>query len=107
MEKSCKSGGLCAVGFGVSLGLVSGIVMMLLAWASLWWGTGSSLVDQWSTIYKGYESSIKGGLIGLGWGFLEGLIVGLVWAWIYNCIYCCCKCKSCKCCRSDETKSMP
>ncbi len=107
MEKSCKCGGLCAGSFGISLGLVSGIIMMLLAWVSHWWGMGSSLVDQWSTIYKGYESSIQGGFIGLGWGFLEGLIVGWVWASIYNCICCCCKCKRCKCCKGEEIKPMP
>lgn len=35
-------------------------------------------------IYRGYNISPVGSVIGLGWGFLDGLIGGAVVAWLYN-----------------------
>lgn len=98
MRKRCKSGRICAVGFGISLGLVSGIFMMLFAFGSWMYGFGTSIIDQWASVYPGLEASLKGGFIALAWGFLEGFIIGIIWAWIYNCIVCCCRCCYCCCC---------
>ena len=35
-------------------------------------------------VYPGYCVSPLGSLIGLVWGFVDGLIMGLVFAWLYN-----------------------
>jgi hypothetical protein len=35
-------------------------------------------------IYPGYRLTYLGSLVGLGWGFLDGLIGGGVFAWLYN-----------------------
>jgi len=107
MEKSCKCGGLCAGSFGISLGLISGIFLLLFAWTASWWQYGQPLIDMWSTVYIGYSASIKGGLIGLGWGILGGFVFGILWGWIYNGICCGCKCKRCKCCKGEEVKPLP
>jgi hypothetical protein len=96
MGNKCKCGRLSVLAFGISLGLVSGIVMMLFAFGSWMYGFGTSIIDQWASIYPGFEASLKGGFIGLAWGFLEGFIIGIIWALIYNLCLCCCHCCCCK-----------
>jgi len=35
-------------------------------------------------IYIGYNISLTGSLIGLLWGFFDGMIGGAIFAWLYN-----------------------
>ena len=35
-------------------------------------------------IYRGYNISVGGAFIGLLWGFFDGLILGALYAWLYN-----------------------
>ena len=37
-------------------------------------------------VYRGYSISAMGSLIGLAWGFCDGLVGGVVFAWLYNLI---------------------
>jgi hypothetical protein len=94
----CKHLRLKAPALAISLGVVSGVSLMFVAWAVLWWGVGTPLIQQWSGFYPGFDATIKGGLIGLAWGFLHGFVVGLVIAWIYNLCVCCSRCPSCSSC---------
>jgi len=66
--------------------------------ASLFWGTGLFFIAWWimlfegatgeptliGQVYRGYSISPLGSLIGLGWGLLDGMIGGTVFAWLYN-----------------------
>jgi len=49
-------------------------------------GMGSSMVGLLSEVYLGYSSTPVGLLYGAVWGFLDGLICGAVFAWLYNAI---------------------
>jgi hypothetical protein len=89
MMGSCTK--LCKVAFGFAFGMVSGLSMMLFAWAGYYWGFGSSIVDQWASIFPGYSASVMGGFVGFGWGFLEGFVMGVLVAFFYNLCLCCCK----------------
>jgi hypothetical protein len=93
---------LSSVAFGISLGIITGLCMMLLSWICWWWGYGAGVVDQWGSVYPGFDASLKGGFMGFAWGFLEGLVLGVVWGWIYNMCLCGCRCCSC-CCHSDKS----
>ena len=67
---------------------------------ALWWGVGIFLLTWWvialsgatgeptplGRIYIGYEISPLGSIIGLGWGAIDGLIGGAIFAWLYNTI---------------------
>ncbi len=67
---------------------------------ALWWGVGIFLGTWWvialsgstgeptflARIYIGYEISPLGSLIGLAWGAVDALIVGAIFAWLYNVI---------------------
>jgi hypothetical protein len=66
--------------------------------AGLFWGTGLCFIAWWimlfdgatgeptliGQVYRGYSISPMGSLIGLGWGLLDGVIGGTVFAWLYN-----------------------
>jgi hypothetical protein len=66
--------------------------------AGLWWGLGMFALTWWmilfqgatgdptiiGRVYRGYSLSPIGSLIGLGWGFVDGLIGGAILAWLYN-----------------------
>jgi hypothetical protein len=72
-----------------------------LALASgLTWGFGVFLLTWWimafegpthdlmliGHVYRGYDISAAGSVIGLVWGFADGMIGGAVFAWLYNLI---------------------
>jgi hypothetical protein len=59
--------------------------MMLLL--TVWFvvrGLDCSFMENFSTIYIGYSVSWAGAVVGALWGFVDGLIGGLAFAWLYN-----------------------
>ena len=68
--------------------------------AAIWWGGAVFLLTWWlilmegasgqatalARIYIGYEISPLGSVIGLSWGFVDGLIAAGIFAWLYNVI---------------------
>jgi len=55
-------------------------------------------------IYRGYNISPLGSIIGSIWGFFDAGIGGAVLAWLYNRI---CDCGCCCCCKNEEKKETP
>ena len=70
--------------FGLLLGCVWSSAVLILGIASMITGWGSNLVKLFSTVYIGYKANWRGSFIGAFWGFIDGLISGVVLAWIYN-----------------------
>jgi len=71
--------------FGIACGLLWGLGMFVLTWWMLLFGTtpaGEPTI--FGRIYLGYTVSGAGSVIGLVWGLFDGLIGGLVFAWLYN-----------------------
>ena len=70
--------------FALTCGLVWGFTLFLLTW----WVIGFDGVTGEPTLigrlYRGYSISPAGSFIGLIWAFLDGLIIGGVFAWLYN-----------------------
>lgn len=93
---SCSK--LSACSLAVAMGLTNGLGLMILAWSSWQWGFGGGMVTIISSVYHGYDASLMGGLFGLGWGFIDGFIFGLLVGWIYNLCLCCC-------CRKNDSMS--
>ncbi len=70
-----------------------------LTWAILW-GLGLPLVTWWvmafdgasanptwlGHIYRGYNLTVAGSVIGGIWAFVDALIGGAIFAWLYNAI---------------------
>ena len=65
---------------------------------SLWWGFGLFFLTWWiiafegttdaipfiGHLYRGYDVSPMGSVIGLLWGLADGFIGGAIFAWLYN-----------------------
>ena len=65
---------------------------------AIWWGVGIFLLTWWviqfggataeptflGRIYIGYKMTPIGSLIGLAWGFVDALVAGAIFAWLYN-----------------------
>ena len=71
---------------GIALGIVCGAGCLVLGWAAAAFGWGTPIVELAGTLYIGFAPTLAGGLIGAVWGFADGLIGGLLIAWIYNAI---------------------
>ena len=70
----------------------------------LWWGFGLFFLTWWimafegatgevtliGHLYRGYNISPMGSIIGLLWAFVDGLIGGAIFAWLYNLLSECC-----------------
>ena len=70
--------------FALTCGLTCGFGLLLITlWIVLLDGPMQA-VTFIGRIYRGYSLSITGGLIGLAWGFFDGLIGGAIFAWLYN-----------------------
>lgn len=80
-------------GLGMSLGLLWGLCVLLMGLMAHYLEYGVEFVSSVGTLYVGYEKTILGSFIGAGFGFLDGFIMGLLIAWLYNCFS---GCKSCK-----------
>ncbi len=78
-------------GMALAMGMVWALSMLVTGLAAMH-GMGGMFVEVMSSMYKGYDASIKGALIGTGWGFVDGLIGGALLAFFYNkCSGCCSK----------------
>lgn len=98
-----KCGALHPVSFGLALGIISGVSILIMALLDLFaGGYGDSYVKFVGTLYIGYAPTLLGSLIGLVYGFIDGFILGVIFAWLYNC-FCC---KACKCCEIEEKKEV-
>ena len=69
--------------FGLACGLLwSGAVVLLGITARIGWG------DRWqrllADVYRGYDESASGLLVGGGWAFVDGFVGGFAFAWLYN-----------------------
>ncbi len=71
-----------------TLGLVWGVLGMLLTGLGnlIWPGYGQALLDVMASVYPGYDAAPSMGqvIIGTLYGVLDGVVVGAVFAWLYN-----------------------
>jgi len=70
-----------ALSFGITWG-ASLFLLGIITWLIPGWG--SELVSALGSLYRGYNASLIGALLGLVWGFADGAIAGLLIAWLYN-----------------------
>lgn len=73
-------------GLGLALGVLWGVALALLTMVSLLTGTGygQEALGLIGGIYPGYAVSWVGVVLGLVYGFVDGLIGGALIAWLYN-----------------------
>ena len=72
--------------FALTCGLVWGLGLFLLTWWIIAFEGVTQDVTFLGRVYRGYNISPIGSLIGLIWAFLDGAIGGAIFAWLYNVI---------------------
>ncbi len=70
--------------FGIAIGLIWGLIILLGTWYILIVGAQGDMITKLSTFYRGYSTSFVGGIIGFIYGFISGFVAGFLIAWIYN-----------------------
>ena len=85
----CK---LSPIAMGIAIGIVWGLTVFITGLVAFYFSYGKPFVLAMSSMYIGYEPSIAGSLIGGAFGFIDGLIAGILIGWLYNCFagYCSC-----------------
>ncbi len=72
--------------FALTCGLLWGLGLLFLTWWIIAFEGASEEITFIGRVYRGYSISAIGSLVGLVWGFLDGLIGGAIFAWLYNLI---------------------
>ena len=72
--------------FALTAGLLWGFGLLFITWWIIIFEGASGDVTIIGRVYKGYNISIGGSLIGFIWAFVDGIIGGAVFAWLYNTI---------------------
>ncbi|MDP6786756.1 MAG: bacteriophage holin [Rhodospirillales bacterium] len=70
--------------FALTAGLWWGSGLLLLTWWAIAFGAASGDAAFLGRLYIGYTVSPAGSVLGLAWGFVDGLIGGAIFAWLYN-----------------------
>jgi len=76
--------GLDPKSFGLTSGIFWGGFLLVFTLISVNTGFGVEFLNLVVTLYPGYEISYVGSLIGLAYGFFDGLIGCYIFAWLYN-----------------------
>ncbi|HEX5456701.1 MAG TPA: bacteriophage holin [Candidatus Saccharimonadales bacterium] len=69
----------------IAIGLTWGLYVLALGWlaaSSIDWG--DPLVSAFSSLYRGYDTTFWGSIIGGIWGFVDGAVFGALAAYFYN-----------------------
>lgn len=70
--------------FALTCGIVWGVGLPLLTWWIIAFN-GPSTDPTWlGRIYRGYNLTVAGSLIGAIWAFFDGLVGGAIFAWLYD-----------------------
>ena len=72
--------------FAVAGGLIWGLGLFLLTWWIIVFEGPTGDTTLIGRVYRGYSITPLGSVIGLGWGLVDGLIGGAIFAWLYNVI---------------------
>ena len=72
--------------FAITCGLVWGIGLFVLTWWIIAFDGATGRVTFIGWVYRGYNISPAGSVIGLAWALIDGLIGGAIFAWLYNVI---------------------
>jgi hypothetical protein len=70
--------------FGLAFGLWWGLGLFLLTWWIIAFDGATGEVTMIGRLYRGYSITPIGSVIGLLWGFVDGLFGGMILAWLYN-----------------------
>ena len=68
----------------ITCGLLWGLGLFCITWWIMLFEGATGEVTLIGQVYRGYCISPVGSIIGMLWGFVDGLIGGAIFAWVYN-----------------------
>jgi len=83
-SSTCTFAKLSVCGLGIALGLTWGLAVLILGVLALYWKIGIAWVNVLSSIYVGFDVTLKGIIAGTLWATIDAFILGVVIALIYN-----------------------
>lgn len=69
---------------GTAFGITWSLLISALGVIATYSGQGIEAVEFISTIYIGFDATLTGTAIGATWALIDGLVVGLIFAFVYN-----------------------
>jgi hypothetical protein len=72
--------------FALTCGLIWGVGLLCLTWWIIAFDGATGEATFIARFYRGYNVSAAGSVIGMIWGFVDGLVGGAIFAWLYNLI---------------------
>lgn len=72
--------------FALACGLIWGVGLLFLTWWIIVFEGATGEVTLIGRFYFGYNISPLGSVIGMAWAFVDALIGGAIFAWLYNLI---------------------
>ncbi len=70
---------------GLACGLIWGLGLFIITWWIIAFdGQQPGEATVIGQVYRGYEITTMGSLLGLLWGLGDGFIGGVIFAWLYN-----------------------
>ena len=70
--------------FAFASALVWGLGLFVLTWWIILFEGATGEATLIGRIYRGYDISPVGSVVGLGYAFVDGLVGGAIFAWLYN-----------------------
>jgi hypothetical protein len=70
--------------FALTAGLFWGFGLLFITWWIILFEGASGEITLIGKVYRGFNISLSGSLIGFVWAFFDGLIGGALFAWLYN-----------------------
>ena len=70
--------------FALTCSLFWGVALFMLTWWIILLDGATGDITFIGRIYRGYDISAMGSLIGLAYALVDGLIGGAIFAWLYN-----------------------
>lgn len=72
--------------FALAGGIFWGLGLFVLTWWIIAFDGATGEPTLIGQVYRGYELSPLGSVVGLVWGFVDGLVGAAIFAWLYNVI---------------------
>jgi hypothetical protein len=70
--------------FALTCGVLWGLGLFSLTWWIIAFDGATGEITFIGRLYRGYCISPLGSIIGLMWAFVDGLVGGAIFAWVYN-----------------------
>lgn len=75
---------LSPLALGLAMGIIRGVSILILGLLAHFFAYGDEFVSAMGQLYRGYDATIFGSILGGIIGLIDGFITGALIAWIYN-----------------------